>query len=186
MNKKESYAKELTKEYLVKLGITEVTEDSHIFKDGIEVTQHTLYNKYKCIILYDKCIRQSLPKEERKKTSGSITLPVQRVVFAWFNNVVPKDFVVDHKDNNKFNNHKDNLQLLKPGDNIWKDRVRGGEIKCQLNKPRSFYEEKLRKAETLYKMSKEECLVEEAHQLRNAIARYKRQLMYYDNHKGEN
>ena len=48
-------------------------------------------------------------------------LLLHRVLYAWFIGPIPKNYVVDHIDNNKHNNHLDNFQLLSRKDNVKKD-----------------------------------------------------------------
>lgn len=46
---------------------------------------------------------------------------LHRVLYAWFIGPIPKNYVVDHIDNNKHNNNLNNLQLLSRADNVKKD-----------------------------------------------------------------
>ena len=47
---------------------------------------------------------------------------VHRLVAETFLGIKPKNYVVDHKDENRLNNHVTNLQYIKQGDNISKNR----------------------------------------------------------------
>ena len=49
-----------------------------------------------------------------------ITLPLARLVYAWFFGRVPVKMDVDHIDNNSLNNSLDNLQLLTRSENLKK------------------------------------------------------------------
>lgn len=49
-----------------------------------------------------------------------ISLPLARFLFAWFNGEVKEGEVVDHIDNNPFNNTINNLQVLSPEENLAK------------------------------------------------------------------
>jgi hypothetical protein len=78
--KKRIYAQAVTKSYLIKLGITDVTPDGlHIYKNGKEVNQvKTKSGKkhYLSIMLYDPERRQAIPKEERTNSDGQFVLGV--------------------------------------------------------------------------------------------------------------
>lgn len=60
---------------------------------------------------------------------GPLCLPVSRLVYAWHYGIVPEGMVVDHIDNNPFNNSLDNLQLLTDEENNRK-RFTDLEAKC--------------------------------------------------------
>lgn len=117
--------KTITKEELIERGIAEVTEDAHIIRaDGTEFHQYYIPSKhpygkvkaYKAISMYDPdTYKNQLEKKELgliKSAPGTKLFAVHRIVYAWFNNECPGDLDVDHIDNDPFNNHIDNLQLL--------------------------------------------------------------------------
>lgn len=74
--------------------------------------------------------RKRLTVRGRKKT-----VMVSRFVYWWFNGDIPDGYDVDHKDDDKSNDHPDNLQLLTPEDNwektAWKVRTPGWKVKGQ-------------------------------------------------------
>ena len=49
-----------------------------------------------------------------------ITLPLARVIYAWFKGPIEEKAVIDHKNNDPYNNHPDNLQKLSVGENLAK------------------------------------------------------------------
>lgn|SRR5574341_1298399 len=57
-------------------------------------------------------------------SEGTYNIPVHKFVWELYNGLVPEGFTIDHKDNDKQNNHIDNLQLLSPEDNARKGNAR--------------------------------------------------------------
>ena len=49
-----------------------------------------------------------------------INIPLSRFIYVWFNGDIPDGFVVDHINNDSFDNRPENLQLLTVGDNLKK------------------------------------------------------------------
>ena len=182
-----NYAKTLTRDYLEYLGITFVSEDgTKIMKGDTEITQHQLNSTYRTIILYDPAVRKAIPLDQRNSGSGQIIFGVHRIVYTWYHRIIPQGFVIDHINNNKLDNRLENLQLLTPQDNINKTRVSSiKEIRCQMTKPREFYENKLNKYSELYEKAKENRDAEAAHKFRCNIAQCKARLRYWDSHKEE-
>ena len=123
MKERQEYAMSINKQYLQYLGVTSVSEDGkEIVMNGKKVAKQYFDGNYYSILFYDPIRRQAVPKELRTNTTGEFTLGVHRVVYAWFNDFIPNGLVVDHKNGNKKDNHKDNLQLLTPQQNLFKSR----------------------------------------------------------------
>ena len=179
-----AYATTLTRNYLEYLGITNVTEDGRIFKGNKEVTQY-YDGRYLLVQFYDPAIRRATPPEKRLNNTGQLVLGVHRIVYAWFNKIIPMGMVIDHADNNKTNNHLDNLRLVTPSENVVKDRPEANKklMKCKLNKDRSFYENKLKLYTELYEAAKLNKDQDAAHKLRSYISQYRAKLRYYDLNK---
>lgn len=76
----------------------------------------------KCSVNQDGYLRIGITFEKKKY----IYLQHQ-VVWVYFNGLVPEGYEIDHKDDNKLNNHPENLQLLTPEQNYMKQahRARG-------------------------------------------------------------
>lgn len=62
-------------------------------------------------------------REENETSKGIYSIALGAVVFAWFVGEVPEYLVVDHIDNNPYNNSLSNLQLLSRSDNTKKNAV---------------------------------------------------------------
>ena len=49
-----------------------------------------------------------------------INIPLSRLIYVWFKDDIPDGYVVDHINNDSFDNRPENLQLLTVGDNLKK------------------------------------------------------------------
>ena len=49
-----------------------------------------------------------------------INIPLSRLIYVWFKGDIPDGYVVDHINNDSFDNRPENLQLLTVGDNLKK------------------------------------------------------------------
>ena len=177
-----NYAKQLTKEYLMSLGITEVTEDGeHIFKGDKELTQHTHKDGYKRVTLYDKELHQMLYPLTKCSSCGQLIFGVHRIVYAWFHGIANSELVIDHIDNNKANNNINNLQELTPTQNICKNKVVNQNLRpCNMHKSREFYEDKLNELLAKYEAAKKDEDAEVVHGLRSRIAQVRDNIRYWD------
>lgn len=186
------YARRLTKEELMKSGITKVTEDGHVFCGELEKIPSIHKQGYLMHNIYEIDENGNYVKVPAKKSASGYyyknrSIGLHRLIWAWFNGEVPEGMIVDHI-NNKHDTLEDyelsNLQLLTPGENVLKDKTNWHtwELKCKLNKPRSFYEDKLIHYTTLYEQAKKDHDAELAHRLRCNIAQTRARLRYYDSH----
>lgn len=111
----------ITKEWLQQHGIVDVSKDGVVTgvkgeKRVLTITTKHPYGKdksYHAITVYDS----DLYKEKKGRGGGIRTLLLSRVMYAWYHDVCPEDFDVDHIDNNSLNDTLDNLRLLSRGDN---------------------------------------------------------------------
>ena len=185
VNKKDTTPRKITREFLEQLGITEVTPDGRIFVGKKEMPH---------------CLRGSKRKQyyamnfrnPNKDIDGKyqIQLTVHRIVWAWFNGETPDaPLIIDHLDNNQFNNHITNLAVTTTELNTMKNSKARQvfdsekEIKCSLKKPRSYYEGKLKIYEELVYLPENN---DERKQYYTYMAyRYRAHLRYYDSHIDE-
>lgn len=189
--KKRTYAREITKDYLKSLGITDVTTDGlHVYKDGKEVKQcKTRSGKkhYYSVTLYDPKIRQSIPTEERTSGSGQFTLGVHVINYVWNKSDKPKGIVIDHLDNDPFNNDINNLDPKTPKANLHKEHKDWckGQLKCSLSKPLSFYEDKLTHYLELHDEAQKQGDKDACHKLRCNISQTRKRINYWKAHQEE-
>jgi len=192
MKERRTYAATVTKEYLMKLGITNVTPDGyHVYKGDKEIGQHLpksskVKRNYLQVMLYDPELRQTTPKEERTHGTGAISVPVHVINYVWNKGDRPEGMVVDHIDNNPLNNHISNLQLLTQKENLAKERGESTrQIPCKLDKPLSYYEDRLNNYVDLYEAAKKAHDADTAHKLRTNISQTQARIRYYLAHTGK-
>ena len=202
MNNK-TYARRLTKEELIRAGITLITEDGLIFRGENQVLPTAAVGQnYLVFAIYDLDEDGNKIKIPMKKSWGNNgklydsynykarTIGLHRAMWAWFHDEVPEGYVVDHI-NNKHENiedyHISNLQLLTPAENLAKERgTSNKQLPCKLNKPLSWYEDRLNKYLAEYNDAKKNHDADRAHKLRTNIANIKAKIRYYVANKGEN
>lgn len=189
--KRRTYAGEITKDYLKKLGVEFVsTNGAAVIVNGKVAKfscSHSNKRPYNNVMFYDPDLRAATPKEERTTTTGQLVIGVHVLNYVWNVKDKPSGMVIDHIDNDSTNNDISNLQCITVSENLAKEKPNWhiSETKCKLNKPRGFYEEKLEKYELLYEAAKENKDTELAHKLRTNIAQTRARLRYYDNHISE-
>ena len=197
----QNYARKLTKEDLIKGGVKEITKDCKVIFNSGRVLEKEEdfrknkqgYFKFNIYDLDENGNRIKLPSKKRYK--GKIynsyiykprTIGLHRAMIAWHRNEVPEGYVVDHI-NNKHDtladNRLENLQLTTPRENSIKDRTLSTrEIKCNMNLPLSFYEDKLNTYLDNYNNSKDR---KEKNKLRCYIYKYKSRIRFWKNHEEE-
>ena len=201
MKKRKTYASRLTKEMLIKSGIELITEDGTVFRNGKQVILTPDKNGYLMLGIYEldeDGNRIKIPMTRTfkwcKKPSNTyiyktITVGLHRAMWAWFNGVVEEGYVVDHI-NNKHTSIEDyninNLQILSQRENAMKDRKASTkELKCRLDKPISYYEDKLAYYEDLYQKATKEGNKKEIHKQGNNIYYQRARIRYWLAHKSE-
>lgn len=129
-------AKTLTKEDLQKLGVTDVRRDGTVYVHGTKksptklTTRHKYGNDvtYLAIALQDysrkvPTIQKVLRKSGKLYTAPAWayavkTVPLGRLVMAWYKGEVPGDMDVDHIDGDPLNNNIENLQIISRRENL--------------------------------------------------------------------
>ena len=202
MKNRKTYASRLTKEMLIKSGIELITEDGTVFRNGKQVIPIiNKQNGYLMIHLYDldedgnkikiPIIRKF--KKCKKPTSTykyrTMTVGLHRAMWAWIYGVVEEGYVVDHK-NNKHTSIEDyninNLQIISQRENSIKDREASTkELKCRLDRPLSYYEDKLAYYEDLYQKAMKDRNREDARRRIKNIYDQRAKIRYWLSHKAE-
>lgn len=176
---KTNYANELNRAYLENLGITEVSNDGHIYAGAFELPQATI-NTNKHTKQY-RIVNVKDPDTGKLKSFG-----VHRVVAAWHMGCVPDGMVVDHINNDSLDNRLENLQIITQAENTAKDaKHHTAPLKCNLNKPLSFYQDKLDVYVQAYEAAKENHDAKLAHDLRCNISQTRARIAYYKLHLDE-
>ena len=201
MKKRKTYASRLTKEMLVANGIELITEDGTVIKNGKQIFPKKNKQGYLMLHLYEvnedgnkiKIPITRIFKGCKKPTNTYkykiMTVGLHRAMWAWLYDVVDEGYVVDHK-NNKHTSiedyHISNLQLISQSENITKDREASTkELKCKLNRPLSYYENKLAYYKDLYQKAIKEGNQEEAHKQRVNTYCQRARIRYWLSHKEE-
>ena len=183
------YAGEVTKAYLKqKLGIEHVSTDGAVVickgkQLNISISKRTK-KPYGNVTLYDPEIRAAVPKEERNSYTGNISIGIHVLNYVWNVADKPEGMVIDHIDNDPTNNDVSNLQMMTQKENLVKEHPEWhqSELKCDLRKPRSFYEKKLEGYEFALEQAKQMHDDVGAHHLRTNVSQTRARLRYYDSH----
>ena len=113
------YCKGLTKQWLMEAGIVDIKRINNqwliyrLWYDGKSKSK-TLKT-----LTINKAIRKHKYTETKSydiimfsiRGKGHYTIPLSRVIYAWFKEDIPDGYVIDHIDNDPFNNNLDNLKM---------------------------------------------------------------------------
>ena len=183
------YSGTVTKEYLMKLGITDVSRDGqHIMKGDKELHQRSPkgLNGYKAVCIYDSNSYKEELKNLDNGSMGNYDFYVHRVVWAWYHGATTPGLVIDHINNNRGDNRLENLQELTIGDNVWKDRPHDVyTIKCDLAKPLSYYQDKVERYKRAFELAKTLNDRREYCRCSKNFSTAKARLRYYSQNKSE-
>ena len=201
MKKRKDYASRLTKEMLIASGIELITEDGIVIKNGKQVIPVRNKKGYLMIFIYDldedgnkikipiTKICKGCKKPINTYVYKAMAVGLHRAMWAWFYGVVEEGYVVDHKNNRHTSiedYHISNLQLISQRENTTKDREASiVELKCKLDRPLSYYEDKLAYYEDLYQKAVKEGNQEEAHKQRVNTYTQRAKIRYWLSHKEE-
>ena len=201
MKNRKTYAKRLTKEMLIKSGIELITEDGTVIRHGKQVIPFKGTDGYLKLNIYDfdedgnkikvPIIRicKGCKKPSDTYKYKSMTVGLHRAMWAWIYGVVEEGYVIDHRSNKHTSiedYHISNLQIISPRENLTKDRKASTrELKCRLDKPISYYEDKLAYYEDLYKKAMKDGDKKEAR--RQSVYTYtqRAKIRYWLSHKAE-
>lgn len=147
----------ITKEWLQSVGITEITKEGKVFtkrgerKPSIATCKHKhgKDKQYPIIQVYDQELWHEQCKNKDKNRNGTRILVLSRVVYAWFHEICPTEYDVDHIDNNPFNNSISNLQLLTRKQNLNRREGRN-QYTCKLTEEQlKYFDEQKRSYESM-------------------------------------
>lgn len=195
------YARKLTKEELIKSGITAVDfETGRVFGVNGERSYSINNGGYLVLPIYEfdengNTIKVPIRKRCKgcKKISDTYNykqrvVGLHRLIWAWKYGEVPEGYVIDHK-NNKHSELKDyrldNLQCITPAQNLAKEKPESNRM-IKTNKSLEHCEEKLNYFLDMYNKAKLEHKAEDAHRYRSSIAHYKAQIRYILNKNMQN
>lgn len=132
------YGKALTKEMLQEWGIEEIYWDENLnewiidrywFKNNSKTKVHKNLKIQNAVCKHKFTTDKSYPIITFSFNQKVITLPLARVIYAWTRGSIEAREVIDHIDNNPYNNYmnpddandpKNNLQKLSVGENLAK------------------------------------------------------------------
>ena len=202
MKNRKTYAKRLTKEMLIANGYESITEDGTVIRNGKQfIPFQDKKDGYLKIYIYEldedgnkikipiikkdkKCKKQINTYNYKVRTIG-----LHRAIWAWIYGSVEEGLVVDHKSNKHTSiedYHISNLQILSQRENSIKDpRTSFREVKCRLDKPISYYEDKLTYYEDLYKKAMKNGDKKEIRKQANNTCNQRAKIRYWLSHKAE-
>ena len=201
MKKRKTYASRLTKEMLIKSGYELITEDGIVIRNGKQAIPVKNKKGYLMLPIYEvdedgNRIKIPIIRTYKwcKKPSNTYTYKIMmvglhRAMWAWLYGVVEEGYVIDHRNNRHTSiedYHISNLQLISQRENTTKDREASTkEYKCKLDRPLSYYEDKLAYYEDLYKKAIKEGNQEEAAKQRCNTYCQRARIRYWLSHKEE-
>lgn len=126
---KRAMYKQLTKEMLQEWGIESISWDAdnnewwidrYWFKNNSKEKRHIHLAISTAVCKHKYTQDKKYPIVTLSYKQKIICLPLSRIIYAWFNGEVPAGLVVDHINNNPFDNRVENLQLMTQAKNLEK------------------------------------------------------------------
>lgn len=124
------YCRGLTREQLKEMGITNIDWDRDTNEwwinrywyyrkhSGKKVHQHLTISQ--ATVKHKYGTDKTYPKIQLSYCNKQYAFPLSRVIYAWFVKDIPDGYVIDHIDNNPFNNEVDNLEMMTIEENLRK------------------------------------------------------------------
>lgn len=178
------YCKKLTKEYLKSMGIQKVTEDGKvygkIYKENNQLLPIRVNNSGQWIIVRpfidengNKIKMYIDPKRPYYYVYKNTSIPLPRLIYAWFNGEAPEGMVVSNINGDKSDNRLENLELITNKESKNKNRTFYRVKKVKRLKELTYYEAAIAWRENYYETAKATKDAEWAHKLRCEIANLK-------------
>ena len=179
-----TYCKKLTKEYLKTLGIQKVTEDGKvygkIYKRDNQLLPPTVNNSGIWIIARpfidengNKVKNYCDPKRPYYYVYKNASIPLGRIVYAWFNEEVPEDMVVSNINGDKSDCSLKNLELITNKESKNKNKTFYRVKKVKRLDSITYYDAEIAWRENYYETAKQNKDKEWAHKLRSEISNLK-------------
>lgn len=196
---RKEYASQLTKEELIKAGVTAVDlNNCKVYGEQSEFIPTINSQGYLMISLYDlddngNKIRVPIKRQFKgcKKPTNTYTyksrmVSLNRLIWAWQYGIVPSGYIIDHIDNKHENIEDyrlDNLQCITPAENIAKERPESNYmVRPAKGKTIEFYSNKLNKYLTEYEIAKKNHDADKVHKIRANISQNRAKIRYIKTH----
>lgn len=200
MTRYREYASPLTKDYLIKAGITWVDEETltvygekgpitPILRKSDGYLMINLYeldkdgNRIKLPTKYKYMTKDGTIKYSDSYCYKARSIGLHRILWCWLRWDIPAGIIIDHKDNHHYQLHDyrlDNLQPITPAQNIAKERIDSNTKVVKAGKYRdiAFYEKKLEYYLEEYEKAKKEHNADKAHKMRSNISNQRAKIRY--------
>lgn len=179
-----TYCKKLTKEYLEALGIQKVTEDGKvygkIYKKDNQLIPPKINNSDIWVIVRpfidengNKVKNYCDPKRSYYYVYKNTSIPLGRLVYAWFNGEVPEDLVVSNINGDKSDCSLKNLELITNKESKNKNKTFYRVKKIKKLDSITYYDTEITWRENYYELAKNSSDQVWAHKLRGEISSLK-------------
>lgn len=121
--------RELTKAMLLEWGFHSINWDAdagewwidrYWYKNKSKQKRHIRLKVNRAVCKHKYTENKEYPVISFSVYNKTVCLPLARIIYAWFKEDIPEGMVIDHIDNNPFNNWIENLQMLTPDENLQK------------------------------------------------------------------